>query len=251
MTKRFWRSAAAAAIVFVLQGCTPKGQPIVSLETPSFVPQSPPDSVYETGIRQDPQTGGIVLQWYMVPGAAYYKVFRSDTITADGIPMMFSPIGDVQVSPGLDDTSMVDVGSVKTGTRYYYFMKAYSADGSSSPGSDTINYLLLDRPELSYPINGSLNDINSLQFGWRNLSGGYSVVRVEDLTLIPWEYVWVSHRFQTFEQYPSKSYDFDSTASQQLVSGHSYRWRVSRFNLGPTGKPYEGSSSPWATFGVK
>ncbi len=70
--------------------------------------------------------------------------------------------------------------------------------------------------------------------------------------MIPPAYVWVSARFQMFLGTASSiGFNFDSTATAQLVSGHSYQWRVDRFNLDGTGRPYEGSRSAWGTFSVK
>ena len=57
-----------AGLILSLQGCAGKGVPIGGLARPEFLPQSQPDSVVETGIRQDPNTGGIILQWYRMPG---------------------------------------------------------------------------------------------------------------------------------------------------------------------------------------
>jgi len=243
----------ACALFTSMQGCATKGTPISPLGTPQFVPQSQPDSLVETGIRQDPNTGGMFLQWYAMPSAAGYRIYRSDTANHSGTPIQFTLVGNVISSTVLNDTSMIDLASIQTGTKYYYYFRAYASDGSLSPPSDTINYTLIPQTGLSYPAANALVDQSGLHFGWVNSvsGGGYTVVRVRDVSMVPNVTVWVSARFQTFDQYPSKPFDFDSTATQQLISGHSYQWRVERFDIDGTGRPYEGSTSPWSTFTVK
>ena len=107
-------------IAAIICGCAPKGTPIIVVGRPEFAPQSPPDSIVETGIRQDPNTGGIFLQWYSLPGAAGFKVYRSDTTSQSGRPVQFVIIANLILTSALNDTMAVDVNSVLTGVRYYY-----------------------------------------------------------------------------------------------------------------------------------
>lgn len=235
-------------LLALFYGCNMAGAPILQLGTPRFVAMSQPDSVEETGIGQDPMTGGIFLQWYSTLGAARYKVFRSDSLDEKGLPTDFMIVADVISSSALNDTSIVDVNSIETGVRYYYYLRVYASDGSQSVPSDTINYALLPRPTLSYPGINATVDKAGLYFGWHDLTGGGStVIRVEDISVVPARYVWVSGRFQIFESYPTKEFDFDSTAIAQLITGHSYQWRVDRFIPGAN----EGARSNWQTFTVQ
>ena len=242
-----------AGLVLAIQACTPTGAPIASLGRPQFVPQSPPDSIVETGIRQDPNTGGMFLQWYAMPFAAGYKIYRSDTTNLAGTPFQFVLIANVISSIVLEDTSIADLTSIRTGVKYYYCMTAYASDGTSSQPSDTIDYTLLSQTPLSYPVANAIVDPSAFTFGWSNVAGGggYTVIRVRDISVIPNTTVWVSSRFQTFVQYPSYGFNFDSTATQQLVPGQSYEWRVERFDVDASGRSYEGSTSQWSTFTVK
>ena len=246
---RTWTAILLVGTLFYLQGCVEKGASIAPLGKAEFVPQSPPDSVVESGIRQDPQTGGILLQWYKTAGASAYEIFRSDTTDPNDNPIQFSMALNVISSTVLNDTSAVD-GLARTGKRYFYYIVAVSSDGSQGLPSDTISYELINRPSLIAPVNGSAVQRTSTTFGWVNTSGGYTVIRVEDLTVTPVAPVWVSKRFQTFAQYPSVAYDFDSASTQQLIPEHSYRWRVGRFGVDAAGRLYEGSTSTWGTFTV-
>lgn len=242
----------AAGLILALQACATKGTPISLLGTPQFVPQSPPDSIVETGIRQDPNTGGIILQWFAMQSAAGYKIYRSDTTDGNGTPSGFAPVGNVISSTTLNDTSMVDANSIQTGVRYYYYLTAYTSDGSSSDPSDTINFKLLNRPGAGYPSSNASLSISKLYFSWYDATGGgYTVIRLNDITDIPSRTIWVTKKFQVFDSYPTRPFNFDSTATSQLISGHSYQWRVERFDIDGTGRPYEGSTSAWSTFTVK
>ncbi len=238
-----------AGMVLSLAGCVGKGSMISPLGRPEFVPQSSPDSAVETGIRQDPNTGGILLQWYGTAGASGYEVFRSDTTDLNNNAVHFTLIINVILSSALNDTSAVD-GLAAPGIKYHYYIVAVSSDGGHSLPSDTINYELIDRPTLTAPVNGGAVSRGAASFGWVNPSGGYTVIRVEDISAEPPAPVWVSHSFQTFVLYPSYQDNFDGTATQQLVSGQSYRWRIERFDLDATGRPFDGAASAWGSFTV-
>ncbi len=232
-------------------GCVKQRQPIVTLGTPHFVPQSQPDSLAETGIGQDPGSGGISMQWYSAKGAAGYKVFRTDTVDLSGKPSMFSVVSILSSATGLNDTSTVD-GTAFQGVRYYYFVAAYGPDQAVGAPSDTVSYELLIRPSLTYPPPNGTIDEGSSYFRWiDNTGGGYTVVRVKDVGAAPARYIWVSSRFQVFETNANRSFNFDSVATSPLVSGHTYQWRVDRFNPDGAGRPYEGSRSVWSAFAVK
>lgn len=243
----------AAALTTFVQGCTSAGTPLTVLGTPRFVPQSQPDSTVEKGIGQYPSNGGIFLQWYSDQGADGYKVHRSDSTDANGVPILFSVVGNVSIQSALSDSTMVDNNNVQTGVRYYYYITAYSADGTSSAPSDTINYKLLIRPTPSYPGSNQTLPSTGLYFSWTDRTGGgYTVLRVKDVSVIPAQYVWVSARFQIYGgTFSVKQYNFDNTATDTLIPEHSYQWRVDRFDLDGTGRPYEGSKSAWSTFTVK
>lgn len=246
--KRMIEAGLVCGLFLSLQGCVVNGSRVSEVGTVSFVPQTEPDSVEETGIGQDPLTGGIFLQWYSAAGASGYNVYRSDSTDESGFPTGFSLVGNVVSSSSLNDTSMVDGAFVRTGVRYYYYLKAYGPDGSPGKPSDTIDFCLLDRPSLSLPGKNSSIDQSDVRFQWHdNTGGGYTVIRVRDISTVPAGAIWVSRRFQIYGTSPAKAFDFDSTSIAALTSGHSYQWRVDRFNPGAN----EGARSVWQTFTVQ
>lgn len=235
----------------MLHGCTEEGTPIFELVTPRLVSQSQPDSMAETGIGQDPNTGGMFLQWYSTHGAAGYMVYRTDSTDMKGLPVDFLNVGNLASSLSPVDTSMVDV-SVQAGVKYYYCVKAYAPDGSLSKPSDTADYIILPRPAPMFPTPGETVPDSAIYFNWKdNTGGGYTVVRVKDITPTPSALVWVSKRIPLFPAYPAVGFNFDSTATGRVVSGHYYQWRVDRFDVDGNGRPFEGSRSPWWTFTVQ
>lgn len=240
------------ALLLGIESCTPSGSPLTALTTPQFVPQSDPEALTQTGIRQDPSTGGILLQWYSQLGAAGYRVYRSDSLNQRGDPVGFELVSNVAATSFLNDTTTVDMDSIVTGIAYYYYLVAYTSDGTLSGPSDTVDYTLLDRPTLRIPTNTSVVDSSALQFQYHdNTGGGYAVIRVKDITAVPSQSVWISKRFQSFDTYPTKVYDYDGTASSPVTRGHTYQWRVERFDLDGSGRPSKGATSPWDIFTVK
>jgi hypothetical protein len=241
----------AIILVLTMQGCAKRTPVVTVLTKPSFTPQSQPDSTVETGIGQDPSTGGIFLQWYSVTSATGYKVFRSDTSDVSGNPMLFSMIRDLSIGFASNDTSVVDQ-SVENGVCYYYYITAYASDGSVSSPSDTINYTLMNRAGLKYPVLNVTCSLSSVYFNWHdNAGGGFTVIRLDDISQIPISTIWISSRFQVFGTLPAENFNFDSTAEMPLFSGHSYQWRIDRFNVDTKGRPYEGSRSAWGIFNIK
>lgn len=250
-TKSILAPLLSACVIISFQACAPNGPVISELGTPKLVPQSQPDSSFEAGIGQEPGTGGMFLQWYRTPGAAGYKVYRSDSTDLKGAPVGFQNIGNVISSSSLNDTSMVDVAAW-VGITYYYCLKGYSADGRLSNPSDTVNYTLLGRPSPRLPKSGDTVALQSVDFGWvDNTGGGYTVIRVRSISPLPPSLVWVSKRFVSYHSYSAREFNCDSTAIDQLVRGRSYQWRVDRFNVDGNGRPFEGSRSAWSAFTVK
>jgi len=242
------RAIRIVGIAFVLglfvslQGCVTKGTPIVALETPRFVPQSQPTDSVETGISEDPNSVAVFLQWYKVAGASGYNIFRTDSVNATDIP--FRRVGSVS-----GDTTFIDNNSITTGVGYFYSIQAYTPDQTKSDFSDTVHIRLRNKPTLSYPVNITV-DATGLKFTWKDYAGvGYTMIRVKDVTLGYSGYVWISNIHDDWYTGSgiSKTFNVDSTATESLVSGHNYQWRVDQFNIGTD----EQAKSFWKDFVIK
>ena len=232
----------------LLVACTPTGTPIYTLGTPRFVPQSQPQDTVETGIEEDSKTGRVFLQWFGTKGAAGYNIWRSDTLNVDSMPISFHNISNA--FSRASDTSGVDNDpSIKTYTRYYYYVTAYAPDQSiTSKPSDTAHIILLPQPLLRSPgINDSVSAVN-LYFNWTDYTGGgATIIRLEDISEVTPFYVWISKDTLIYGGTVSTAkFNFDNTAGQ-LQPGHYYQWRVDIFvpNHDSQGK------SAWQKFKVK
>ncbi|HEY9166021.1 MAG TPA: hypothetical protein VIS48_07670 [Candidatus Kryptonia bacterium] len=248
----FVRAIAVAGMAIYSLSCSTTAPKTASLAAPKFVPQSQPDSIAETGIGQDVTTGGIYLQWYIVPDAAGYKLFRADTSDPGGNPLGFSIVANVSVASSLSDTSVVDNASLTTDKKYFYYLRSYLSDGSMSDPSDTINYTLWPRSALNLPQNHAFIDSGDANLKWIDYAaGGFTVIRMTDMAVFPNKYIWITPRFQSFGgTFTIRFFDFDGSATSRLISHHSYQWRVDRFNTDQTGRPYIGSRSTSFTFTV-
>ena len=69
--------------------------------------------------------GTITLKWTKAPGAARYDVCRAD------------PVGQVRLEDAVKVTRWED-SNVLAGTRYRYYVRAYTATGQGSPPSNTV-----------------------------------------------------------------------------------------------------------------
>ena len=122
---------------------------------------SKPEITY-TQSRKD---GSLKIQWGAVADASYYEVWR-DTKNA----YSYQKIAEVS-----DATSYVDK-DVKTGTTYYYLIRAVYADSSTSEYSDYETGCALGQPEISYIRSESSK---MLQIVWEKVDGaeGYLIYR--------------------------------------------------------------------------
>ncbi len=236
-----------ALLAAISAGCRVGGSFHTILQTPRFVPQSVPDTTVDQGIGMDPATGGISLEWYSVPGAAGYKLFRSDS-SVNRTPGDFTLLANVGSLSSFNDTAYVDNAGLHNNQRYFYYLLAYSADGVESGSSDTANYVILQRPVISFPGQNDSVHASHAQFYWFDpTAGGYTVIKVKDVTQLPEEYTWVSHLFSSFSPDGNVQYDFDGTATASLQPGHRYMVRVDRVNVGAN----EGARSAWRGFYVE
>ena len=119
----------------------------------------------EITYTQSQKDGSLKIQWGAVADASYYEVWR-DTKNA----YSYQKIAEVT-----DATSYIDK-DVKTGTTYYYLIRAVYADSSTSEYSDYETGCALGQPEISY-IRSESSKL--LQIVWEKVDGaeGYLIYR--------------------------------------------------------------------------
>ena len=217
-------------------------------DTPLWAPKSQPEAPVESGIDADPIRDRIFLQWYPcesndLEGYDIYRAVKRENPTE----INFEKIITINIYENqASDTSCFDE-TVKIGTRYMYYLKAFTTEGIESLSSDTIIYQLCEKAELLTPING-VSVGSQPTFSWQNISRPTELVlRLE--TLQEHQIVWIS-RFSAREQV---EYNFDGSAMDtELSSGQNYRWRIDSINMiNPDHTEYAGAESSWQYFMVE
>ncbi|MGM9537218.1 MAG: sialate O-acetylesterase [Candidatus Onthomonas sp.] len=107
-------------------------------------------------------TDGIQLTWNQVSGAENYVVYRKN---GSGWTRLGATSG----------TSYTDAGSLKSGTEYYYTLRAEKGKATSGYRNDGYGVLCLSAPKISKISNST----QGIQVTWNQVSGaaGYQVYR--------------------------------------------------------------------------
>jgi hypothetical protein len=251
------------------QGC---GNPVVYTPTP--VPKMIPYSVdpfEERGIRADPNapgsdslgSGGIIVEWNRIdPGKVAgvrmggYYIYRSenwDAVNKRGLN--FRRIARQPVSPALDDTTFNDY-SVRQNVVYSYYVTSFnrSDETQESAPSDTVTFMLSERPIPLAPLGDSLVLPKDVPLSFEFLSGGNMAIIVnrvkrENENILLQEMfrkIGIDAGFGTTSNPPH----IDYRGADPLVQGQRYRWRVVKYFSVSPGDPPIGNASRWVTFTV-
>jgi hypothetical protein len=118
--------------------------------------------------------GSVTFQWTAVPGAVNYRLLVS---TSSNFLDTTKYKRNITVGSG-SITSYVDTGYTGQGTKYYWWVWAYGADGSYSPwaqvsanGRNFTNVPSIGAPTLVSPANGASVSGTSVTFQWTAVSG--------------------------------------------------------------------------------
>jgi len=216
---------------------------------PVWVCKSAVTDTIATGIRPYNDGNGIVLEWHpnLEEDISGYKLYKSEK-DIDNKFLMTADINAFSLSGA--DTFFVD-DSVKFGTDYYYYLRAYDQAGNKSNPSDTIQYAVISKVE---PLNptGTLNS-QPTKFEWNDFSNlqPECIIRLENFETH--NVIWISH-FTTpnyGDFYQSKNFNFDGLAElDTLASGQWYRWCIKAIAYFDqhTNIDISGSVSNWAYF---
>ncbi len=236
----------------MLNGCPSSIEPSVTPPQPNFIPTSYPPNPIDHGIYADPGLDFIVMEWTSDPGKTTtgYVVFRSknDTLGSDGLLRDRSQVATIespnQLVETLDTTFIDSLGTNNYSIQNYYQVEAYHTAGSNvktySKPSSVESFALLPKPMLNSP---SGDNSDGTTFSWNDIGLGGQfqiIVRKADTKQI----VWGSNNLLLAGPL-STNYDSDSLATEQLVPGQQYQWRVKKIGTN------RGSSSNWQNFSVK
>ncbi|MCZ6679940.1 MAG: fibronectin type III domain-containing protein [Candidatus Poribacteria bacterium] len=179
---------------------------------------------------------GIYIEWEANAEAdlADYHIHRS--INPDS--------GYERIDSVSDTVTFYEDLNVKPETKYYYRVTATDRVGNESRMSEAACYTLLRKSVLTHPPNQAI--LNSLPtFRWFGIGEtGFYTLRVfvsTGDTENPFREIW---HYETidFDQF-EVTYNQDGTATESLLPGREYRWRVD-FEERAT----VGSESTWHSF---
>ena len=239
-------------IISLLTGC---GESIEDPDAPAppvWVCKSAPTDTIATGVRPYNDGAGIVLEWHpnLEEDISGYKLYKTEQ-DIDNKYILAVDINAFSVSGA--DTFFID-DSVKFGTDYYYYLRAYDQAGNKSNPSDTIQYAVINKVE---PLNptGTLTAQPTI-FEWYDYSNASSEYVIYLETFSPQNDIWISRftkpNYGDFFQ--SISFNFDgSSKSGTLVTGQIYRWCIKSIAyVNPyTNIDISGSVSNWAYFTIE
>jgi len=240
-------------IVFI--ACSDTNGPVT--EEPgrlTFVPKGPDTAIVERGIDAVPDKVGILLEWFKSNDNSirYIDIYRQK-----GSETYFRKIRtiDLETASAGNDVSYIDE-SDDVGINVYneYYLRALNNDGVEGQPSDTVQYNLLHKPDLSRPNGETI--IGLPVFFWKfyeedPLPHIYILRIQEEFT----NRVVFVREFQVNYDSHDQSLDLSEVENPPtFVSGFAYRWRIDSVGPGildpddPDRKNYSGSESLWFSF---
>ncbi|MCS7229607.1 MAG: hypothetical protein NZ923_06180 [Candidatus Kryptonium sp.] len=228
------------SISLLFFSCSPTKESLPAPDVPKIYPVPDPLSEMDIGSGAIPEVDGIKIIWSKVANASGYKVYRGEVKSNK---LEFNLHADIKAQAGIADTFFVDT-NVEFRKVYYYYVKAYNRDNVESRSSDTISFELYLKPRLITPGNNAQVRADSVIFKWDDPNGGGDfVIRVKNAQTD--RIIWI-YNYRSFGDFSVK-FNLDSRASENLVSGRQYKWRVDRVQFGQSA----GSKSNWGVFNVK
>ncbi len=198
-----------------------------------LVAKSPEKAIVEHGIDAVPENDAIFLEWH--PNSeehlSGYAIYRSETEDKN-----FMQIGKVASQNKPIDTTFVDT-SVSLNTRYFYFVRAYDEADQFSAPTDTVEYKLIEKPDLLYPIQDVIVD-NKPNFEWENMSSDSFYFRMEHIQS---DLNWVVGKTIKYD-FP-ENWNLDEFGITISLERGRYQWRIDA-----VGVDHSGSESNWGYF---
>jgi hypothetical protein len=213
-----------------------------------LVPHAPDTAAIEIGIDAVPEFDGIQVQWYDLNdfNVSTYTVYRKSESET-----FFREIKEIDLetaSAGFD-TTYID-GSVQQGLEkniyYSYYVTATNKDDKEGPSSDTLRYLLLEKPEINRPNSETFTQNELPTFDWEfpGVIPDNYILRIEDD--FTKQIVFV-RRFQVENYFPAQSIILATVENPPIFTTGIYRWRID--SIGPDDET-SGSESLWLSFFV-
>ena len=228
----------------------PNTNPPASLK---FIAKGPDTAIIEQGVDAIPDKDGVLLEWGKSgdQNIRYIDVYRQRENET-----FFRKIWtiDLETASAGDDVSYIDDSDDLGINIYnYYYLRTRNSDDVEGQPSDTVQYNLLIKPELSRPNGEAVDELPVFYWNFPDVIPDSYILRIqEEFT----DRVFVKE-FQVTEYFSNQSLDLgDPTIVEnppQFVSGFMYRWRIDAVGPGilnpdDPDKNYSGSESQWFTF---
>lgn len=211
---------------------------------PQLIATPEPVALTEIGIdafTSQNELEGIQLDWRHGAGAIpdSFRVFRrAEEEEEFGLQAVVG--NEFTLLPNDTLFSFVDTDSIEVNVRYSYYLTALHANGNESEPSDTLDYMLIPKPEnlgvdRSHPARP--------KFFWSNVIFGNYVLKVIEANSD--KRVWVTLIENSFGAVTSVQFNYDSKADQDsLRKGIRYQWRVDALGT----EANSGSESIWKEY---
>ena len=193
--------------------------------------------VVERGIDADSDVDGILICWRKPEDQDidYVEIFRGNSEQNEF---------DLIVKVFLPDTLHVDT-KVPFHQRQFYYALSVSEEGIKSSSSDTLSYMLLEKP-MDLTPSGITNETGPI-LKWRDPNQAHEYI-IKILEAGADDVVWISKIASNYEEVLSVVYNADGHAKAlELQRGKDYIWRVDVVG----GQTNSGSESQWTPLNIR
>ena len=207
----------------------------------------------ERGIDAVPESDGIYLAWYSLRDAniKQYNIYRwegrkDEEFVFFGDPWRVIDLDVARPGSGKDTTFTDDnkESGLDLNAFYSYFVTATNKDGLEGVAEDTLEYMLLDKPETRWPdgqtFDSALDSLPILSWDFADVPDQY-ILRIEN-SFNQLHYVGI---IQVTEYFISQTLDMDTIADLPEFTPGVYTWRIDIIG------PYlniSGAESKWKVF---
>jgi hypothetical protein len=187
----------------------------------------------ERGIDAVPESNGIYLSWYSLRNANIdkYNIYRWKGRKNEQFAYFSKfKVIDLNISrPGSGkDTTFTDdneESGLELNAFYSYFITATNKDGLEGTAEDTLEYMLLEKPETRWPdgqtFDSAVDSLPILSWDFADVPDQY-ILRIEN-NFNQLKYIGI---FQVTEYFSSQTLDMDSIADLPPLTPGTYIWRI-------------------------
>jgi len=178
------------------------------------------------GIDAVPGNDWIKIQWvpFIDSDLDFMRIYRFPLTSSTEAEVVL--VDSLRIGPdeSYEDKSLTQQGFNPVNTEWVYFIEVVGHNGESSV-SDSVSYLLLEKPLLTAPVTGTTSSASSeLKFSWQVLSGGES--SQYRLILFDEDHNYVWHYDETFTYTDPDVYFLEAVYNGDLLEQGNYYWRV-------------------------